>query len=142
MASFNSLPTELVNRIIDLSVEDAVALEDNDVRKSILVKLAVVSKVFTTPAQKALWRYINSPDFKGKLLDVVKSRLTRNMIIQEVALNAAPRRCPALLQLLEGVQTVLSLELHTGSTLAAALPSILLLPSLQRMLFFSFSFLP
>lgn len=60
MANFNNLPLELINRIIDLSVEDAVALEDNDVRKSILVKLALVSKVFTIPAQNALWRYIHT----------------------------------------------------------------------------------
>lgn len=63
MASINDLPIESITKIIDLSVEDSVArcLENYSRYDSdMLLNLALVSKHFTRPTQKVLWRYMNS----------------------------------------------------------------------------------
>lgn len=51
MISLYNLPLELLNRIINLSVEDSLILENESERRKILLSLALISKRFTLISQ-------------------------------------------------------------------------------------------
>lgn len=63
MAKFDDLPLELVIKIIELSIEDAIALDEFQPTKNICLQLSLVSKDFTLPTQRALWRAIYGMHF-------------------------------------------------------------------------------
>lgn len=87
-----SLPLELINRIVDLAVEDCVALADAEVLsvvevtdyRQILLDLSLVAKSFTPPAQLALWRYVTYMDFHHNMFVDISGK---DKVIEEFEMN-------------------------------------------------------
>lgn len=86
MSSFNDLPQELIIKIVDAAVEDAVILKAESLRRSILIALALVSKAFVLPSQKALWRFMDEKDL-NKIQDLIVQGLAKDKIVLELECN-------------------------------------------------------
>lgn len=111
MANFNDLPIELVIKVVNLSTEDAVSLNNERSRRYILLNLSLVSKTFTELAQVSLWKVMHTEDiiFTRSL---VHKGFGRDKVIEKLILDSGSgelyRRY--LLQFLNGVRKVYSIK--------------------------------
>lgn len=135
MTTFDNLPLELVIKIIELSIEDAVALDDFQLTKNILLQLSLVSKDFTLPAQRALWRAIYGMHFdKPEFMRVIGEGLGKDKKIDNLAFvlqDSEETAFDSFLEVLNGVGEIEELILcDIIATRSNEWPSLFSLPSL------------
>lgn len=83
---FGDVPLETLTHIIDLSVEDLVAYDEEKTRRRILLSLALVCKAFTVPSQKALWRNMSFDDF-WKVKGLLEDGFGKDKIVETFSLS-------------------------------------------------------
>lgn len=87
MATFNDLPLEILEYIVNLSVEDAIVLREERTRRKILRNLALVSKEFARPSQAALWKYLCSSEvyfYSYGFVEMIEEGFARKMVVEEI----------------------------------------------------------
>lgn len=142
MASFNDLPIELLEYVINLSVEEAYLEGNEGIRLKTLYNLALVSKEFTKPSQTALWKKLTTryPYFFSTRFDAaIGDGLGKTMIVEELEFCIQPvwdvsdnDRLAFMIKVLMGVHQVNHLNLEiTRRKNGTVLPVIFSLPSLQ-----------
>lgn len=119
MANMMSLPLELIVRIVDLAVEDSIALSADYLqeitRRQILLRLSLVSKTFKQPSQRALCKYVTQSDFEmTRFVD----NLGQDKVIEEAQMDynrdiGGYIGTPELMSFLERVLEVKSLIIYT-----------------------------
>lgn len=143
--SFNSLPQEIINKIIELTVEEEVVLEEDYERRTILLRLALISRVFTNHSQVVLWRYIilyfDNPDRNRK-----KSRSLRigfkkekKYKVQHLSFTSSVKNHfiwlsmgNFLREIISGVEEIVALTLKADSLPNySMMPAVFALPSLR-----------
>lgn len=145
MDNFNDLPVEVLGNIIDLSIEEYVLLDEESSRRKILVSLALVSKMFTLPSQRALWKYIGidgntKPCFKN----LVETGFAKDMVVERLTCNVERNTIVAVIDLfvfvLKGLKSVKGLSLQCHNIVEDnMLPLLFHLPSLKcKLLTFSY----
>lgn len=123
-----TLPTELIEHIVNLAVED-VPLHNpreprhNSDRTTLLRNLSLVSKVFRLPSQKALLRHIRLRlEFDVDFLELIREGLGRNMKIEHLEVSDA-HTCKSdedwqkLEDVLEGVASIERLTIENNGSL-------------------------
>lgn len=83
---FDDVPLETLTHIIDLSVEDLVAFDEEKTRRRILLSLALVCKAFTVPSQKVLWRNMSFDDF-WKVKGLLEDGFGKDKIVETFSLS-------------------------------------------------------
>lgn len=138
MASFGSLPQELIDSIVQLAVEDADALDHVELRRFILLQLALVSKVFISPSRKALWAIIEYADFTETLMNVLNAGVGKDLVVSRVSYcqedeSSIKSREPhyRLTQFLKNVKGVIELVFPEGSRIVDVVPGIFHISSTQ-----------
>lgn len=150
MATFNDLPVELVQNIVNLTVEDLQSHLQAYERRFILIKLCLISRIFKLPAQDALWsridRYICSSD---KLIKSIQDGFGRNKKVESFTFvipydsnSSAEKNLEKLEILLLGVDSIedMTLTLSEKDVDIELGLSLFTMTSLQRMFFLSFLF--
>lgn len=139
MASFNSLPSELVARIVDLSIEDFEVLErtaaNTEKIQLNLSNLSLVSNIFTLPAQKALWRRIYSlSTMYSPFAAAITQGIGHNKrleLLQYALCRDDTRAQESLVKVLNSVCSVDRLLIYDFSGEALPLPRLFSIPSLR-----------
>lgn len=138
MASISNLPSELLARIVDLSVEDKLTYEKDKIRREILLNLSLVMKSFTEPAQKALWRKIGTEQLKfSPFMKLIEQGFAQNMVVEVLTFETSGYQGPSsesLVRCLEGVARVKTLDLidyYESESGFVPLPILFTIPSLQ-----------
>lgn len=139
MTSFNDVPIELLEYIIDLSVETDILLQQETSRRTTLLNLSLVSKQFTTPAQNALWKRLEFGKLECalhsecKIMSLIEQGFARTkaveffhfLYVNDLKNNAM------LWKIVKGVRQISSLKLRGPMYVRLDLRSLFLLPSLQ-----------
>lgn len=118
MASINTLPLELIIRITDLSVEDAIALQEEKLRRRILTRLSLVCKDFTLPSQQALWKYMKQGDTIA-VNNLIVSGFGKDKVIEKLSFKCFDNvaQLSDAVVFLEGVHKVKSLSVTLGQNI-------------------------
>lgn len=130
MASFNSLPLELVAKVIDLATEDYVALEDETSRRRILSSLSLVSTIFILPTQQALWEFIETQDIGSFIfMRAIREGFGRDKKVKRLIFTLeidgveGEEEVKWLLEVLRGIKSVGELHLDNDYTQFVHWPS-------------------
>lgn len=148
MAKFTSLPQELINHIVYLVVEDAEALESVNLRRYILVKLALVSKAFVLPSQRSLWAIMSINDLDNNVMKQLDEGFAKDFVIERFSYaedeeedsNSGKKPHYKLSHFLENVKAVIELVFPGGRESEKAIPNIFHIPSTRRKSTVWFSF--
>lgn len=155
MTSFNDLSQELVDKVVELSIEKVtslfkIAIESKKeiLRKKILLNLCLIAKRFVVPSQKLLWKYVgctdpsvrHAADTNAAFIRSIREGLGKNMIIEDLRFSLGRRsdfktQVEELVEILKGVKSVKFLSIiNTISTYENPdneWPAIFSIPSLQ-----------
>lgn len=148
MAKFNSLCQELVNRVIELSVEDIIpstgvcsGKSERTLRKKILSNLSLVSKRFTLPAQRLIWSFISITLYKhSAFMEMIPNGSGRGMTVEGLMFGVDGNskfktQANALPEILNGVHEVKTLSIintvYDSTGEGNKWPVIFSIPSLQ-----------
>lgn len=140
MVNFSNLPSELLDLIITLSVEDAIVLREENIRRKTLRNLSLVSREFVRPSQAALWSYLSSDEayFYGfKFNELVGEGFASKMIVKELEFKIELdinqyEQIDRLVCILSGVYQVRALKLSSSfDSNWTQLPNIFSLNSLR-----------
>lgn len=120
-ANFNDLPTEIIEKIIEQSVEN-LTTSGNDLatRRYNLFNLALVSKVFFLPVKKELWSFLPESLFLDEVfLNSVAVGHGKNMTIKSMSCRAmSPKdkgfqlKLDGMIKVMKGVAKVLAITIE------------------------------
>lgn len=165
MASINDLPIELITRIVELTMEGRLILADFDSMTTttrqlepVLLRLSLISKIFTIPSQRVLWRNINIENItNASFLRVIREGFGRNKMIDRLNLSISKAEGEReeegevgdLIEVLQNIAGVKELNIYNDTGTILELPDIFKFKSLEgkstnyyfeRVLFTYFSF--
>lgn len=144
MVHVASLPVETIIKIMELSVEDALAIDDHITRRKILLNLSLISIKYAFLAQEILWRRLELAENARNdvvLLGLLKRGFGRNIAVKNltVGLSYIRGRIEGMNFKAEmekvnvAVDSVASIErLVVGILTFGALPPLLNLPKIFR----------
>lgn len=136
MATFTSLPPELVELIVQHSVKEKMMEEEE--RRELLLNLSLVSRVFTRPSQRVLWSFIYWPmelETEALFMRSVNDGLANNIAVDELEFtfryNVHEAKMKNLVVLLRSVTSVKRFNFRSVTRDAVVCSSLFSLPSLQ-----------
>lgn len=90
MVHISSLPVEIIIKIMELSVEDAIAIEDESLSREILMNLSLISIKYAFIAQEILWRYLELGEnamTDSLFLSLIEKGFGKNMYVDTLAVR-------------------------------------------------------
>lgn len=146
MSSFNDLPIELITKIVELTMESNLKLADIDSnaisRVTILLRLSLISKIFTIPSQRILWRNVYIENIiNASFLRVIREGFARNKRIDNLDFSVREEErgreeegeleVGDLIEVLENIAGVRELTIFNDTGRILKLPDIFKFKSLK-----------
>lgn len=145
------LPQELINRIVELAVEEGVFLNNEKERRFILLNLSLSMHSFLKPSQEHLWKHLTRDVFTNKqFLHSIQKGFGKDKLVKRLAVSFSRpddsnptiiareyAKFSNTLRRLKGIETLKLI----GSEVASSIPfpSLFSSDSLKGMLCFSSS---